>query len=152
MLAPAWVELPYASGDSAEHRRVLGAAVRFEQPPTVVVLERRQLGLRAVGADPDLFDILEQVCRERAAALAGPQDPRAPAETVIIELLPYGPPAIDRLARRLGTSSRSLVRRLGEQQTSYKALVDDIRRELARRYRARGSHPPKAITALLGYK
>jgi AraC-like DNA-binding protein len=152
MLAPAWVELPYASGDGAEHRRVLGAPVRFDQPRTVVVLERRQLGLRAVGADPGLFDILEQVCRERVTALAGPQDPRARAETVIIELLPYGTPSIDRVARRLGTSSRSLVRRLGEQRTSYKALVDGIRCELARCYLVRSSHRPKAIAALLGYK
>jgi AraC-like DNA-binding protein len=86
------------------------------------------------------------------AALAGPQDPRARAETVIVELLPYGTPSIDRVARRLGTSSRSLVRRLGEQRTSFKALVDSIRCELARRYLARGSHRPKAIAALLGYK
>ena len=70
MLAPAWVELPFASGgDEAEHRRVLGASVRPNQPRTAVVLERRQLALRAVGADPDLFDLLEQVCRERVGAL-----------------------------------------------------------------------------------
>ena len=71
---------------------------------------------------------------------------------MIIELLPYSTPSLDRVARRLGTSSRSLVRRLGEQRTSYKALVDELRRELARRYLARGSHRPKAIAALLGYK
>jgi AraC-like DNA-binding protein len=153
MLAPAWVELPFASGDDvAEHRRVLGAPIRLDQPRTAVVLGRRQLELRAVGADPDLFDILEQVCRERVRALADPQDLRARAETLIIELLPYGTPSIDRVARRLGTSSRSLGRRLAEQRTSYKALVDDIRGELARLYLARGSHRPKAIAALLGYK
>src|SRR4051794_20493328 len=32
MLAPAWVELPFASCDEAEHRRVLGAPVRLGQP------------------------------------------------------------------------------------------------------------------------
>ena len=42
-----------------------GAPVRLGQPRTAVVLEQRQLALRAVGADPDLFDLLEQVCRER---------------------------------------------------------------------------------------
>ena len=52
MLAPAWIELPFDScDDEAEHRRVLGAPVRTGQPRTAVVLEQRQLALRAVGAE-----------------------------------------------------------------------------------------------------
>src|SRR5262245_49364337 len=75
---------------------------------TAVVLERRQLALRAVGADPDLFDLLEQVCRERVAgAPAGYQDFRARAEAALLELLPYGAPSLERIARRLRTSRRT---------------------------------------------
>ena len=71
---------------------------------------------------------------------------------MILELLPFGTPSLDRVARRLGTSSRSLGRRLAEEGTSFKALVDDLRRELARRYLEQGAHRPKSIAALLGYK
>ena len=153
MLAPAWVELPFDScDDEAEHRRVLGAPTRPGQPRTAVVLEQRQLALRAVGADPDLFDLLEQVCRERVGALPDRRDLRARAENVIVELLPYSAPSLDRVARRLGTSSRSLGRRLAEEGTSFKVLVDELRRELARRYLEQGVHRPKSIAALLGYK
>ena len=153
MLAPAWVELPFDScDDEAEHRRVLGAPVRTGQPRTAVVLERQQLALRAVGADSDLFDLLEQVCRERVGALPDRRDLRARAENVIVELLPYSAPSLDRVARRLGTSSRSLGRRLAEEGTSFKVLVDELRRELARRYLEQGVHRPKSIAALLGYK
>ena len=113
MLAPARVELPFDScDDEAEHRRVLGAPTRPGQPRTAVVLEQRQLALRAAGADPDLFDLLEQVCRERVGALPDRRDLRARAENVIVELLPYSAPSLDRVGRRLGTSSRSLIRRL----------------------------------------
>src|SRR4051812_1134309 len=85
MLAPAaWIELPFDRCDNeAEYQRVLGAPVRLGQPRTAVVLERQQLALRAVGADPDLFDLLEQVCHERVGA-PDPQDLRARAENVII--------------------------------------------------------------------
>src|SRR3954471_9292525 len=132
MLAPAWIELPFDSrDDETEHRRVLGAPVRLGQPRTAVVLELQQLALRAVGADPDLFDLLEQVCRERVGA-PEPQDLRSRAENVIIELLPYSTPSLERVARRLGTSSRSLGRRLAEEGTSFKELLDELRRELAR--------------------
>ena len=104
------------------------------------------------GADPDLFDLLEQVCRERVGALPDRRDLRARAENVIVELLPYSAPSLDRVARRLGTSSRSLGRRLAEEGTSFKVLVDELRRELARRYLEQGVHRPKSIAALLGYK
>ena len=67
---------------------MLGAPTRPGQPRTAVVLEQRQLALRAVGADPDLFDLLEQVCRERVGALPDRRDLRARAENVIVELLP----------------------------------------------------------------
>ena len=97
-------------------------------------------------------DLLEQVCRERVAALPGPQDPRARAENVIIELLPYSTPSLERVARRLGMSRRSLGRRLAEEGTSFKELLDELRRELARRYLEQGVHRPKSIAALLGYK
>ena len=142
MLAPAWVELPFDCRDGeAEHQRVLGAPVRLGQSRTAVVLERQQLALRAVGADPGLFDLLEQVCRERVGALPDRRVLRARAENVIIELLPYSTPSLDRVARRLGTSSRSLGRRLAEEGTSFKALVDDLRHQADRdgRYR-RGEH------------
>ena len=138
--------------NEAEHGRVLGAPVHTGQPRTAVVLEQRQLALRAVGADTDLFDLLEQVCRERVGALPGRRDLRARAENVIVELLPYSTPSLDRVARRLGTSSRSLGRRLTEEGTSFKMLVDELRRELARRYLEQGLHRPKSIAALLGYK
>ena len=80
------------------------------------------------------------------------RDLRARAENVIIELLPYSTPSLERVARRLGTSSRSLGRRLAEEGTSFKELLDELRRELARRYLEQGVHRPKSIAALLGYK
>jgi AraC-like DNA-binding protein len=153
MLAPAWVEFAFDScDDEAEYRRVLGAPTRPGQPCTAVVLEQRQLTVRAIGADPDLFDLLEQVCRERVSALPEPRDLRARTENVILELLPYSTPSLDRVARRLGTSSRSLSRGLAKEGTSFKVLVDELRRELARRYLEQGVHRPKSIAALLGYK
>ena len=84
------------------------------------MLEQRQLALPAVDVDPDLFDLLEQVCREKVGALADSRrDVRARAEAVVLELLPYGAPSLDRVARRLGTSGRSLCRRLAEEGTTF---------------------------------
>lgn len=152
MLAPAWIELPFDHcDDELEHRRVLGAPIRTGQPRTAVVLDRKQLALRGVGADSNLFDLLEQVGRERLGAIPDPRDLRAQTESAIVELLPHSTPSLDRVARRLGISSRSLGRKLAEDNTSFKALVDELRHGLARRYLEHGVRP-KSIAALLGYK
>ena len=152
MLAPAWVELPFASCKEGEYRRVLGAPVRLAQPHMAVVLAREHLSLRAARADPDLFDLLEQICREKVRSLTSPTDVRARAEAVLLELLPYGTPSFDRVARRLGTSARSLARRLAEEGTSFREIVDQTRLQLARLYLERGPHGTKEIAAMLGYK
>ena len=152
MLAPAWVELPFPECDQTEYRRVLGAPVHLGQPHMAVVLAKEQLLLPAIRADPDLFDLLEQVCREKVQSWVSPEDVGARAEAVLLELLPYGTPSLDRVARRLGTSARSLSRRLAEEGTNFKEIVDRLRLELARHYLERGAHRPKAIAAMLGYK
>ena len=50
-------------------------------------------------------------------------------------------PSVEKVARTMGMSSRTLQRRLGELGTSYQALLDDVRRdaapEAAREHRSR---------------
>ena len=92
-----------------------------------VVLAKEQLLLPAIRADPDLFDLLEQVCREKVQSWVSPENVRARAEAVLLELLPYGTPSLDRVARRLGTSARSLSRRLAEEGTNFKEIVEKLK-------------------------
>jgi AraC-like DNA-binding protein len=55
------------------------------------------------------------------------------------------------VARRLGVSARTLQRRLGEQGTSFAAIVDEVRRDLARREVALGKRSFGEIAFLLGF-
>ena len=51
----------------------------------------------------------------------------------IRDLLPNGYPTLEAVATTVGTSRRTLQRRLGQADSSYSELVDDVRLELARR-------------------
>src|SRR5438552_2946211 len=55
------------------------------------------------------------------------------------------------VARRLGLSVRTLQRRLGEERTVFKTLVEDVRRELALRYLADGRTRLTDVAFLVGY-
>jgi AraC-like DNA-binding protein len=58
---------------------------------------------------------------------------------------------VDKLAADLRLSPRTLQRRLVEQGTSYQALLDDVRRETARRLLSATDLDPGEIAFLLGF-
>lgn len=69
----------------------------------------------------------------------------------IIEHLPDGAPQQQRVANTLHLSLRSLQRRLKEEGTSFKDLLEETRRELALNYIRETHRPIGEITYLLGF-
>jgi AraC-like DNA-binding protein len=69
----------------------------------------------------------------------------------LIEKLPAGTPSEGDIARALNLSVRSLQRRLGDEHTTFKQLLDDTRRELALQYIRDPSVTITEMTYLLGY-
>ena len=69
----------------------------------------------------------------------------------IIESLPDGTPHQNNIARALNLSLRSLQRRLKEEGTNFKGLLEDTRRELALHYIRETYRPIGEITYLLGF-
>ncbi len=69
----------------------------------------------------------------------------------IIEGLPDGTPHQHSIAHALNLSLRSLQRRLRQEGTSFKALLEETRRELALQYIREAHRPIGEITYLLGF-
>ncbi len=60
-------------------------------------------------------------------------------------------PDIDYVAEKMGTSARTLRRRLREEGSSYRELLDEVRYGLAREYLGNTRLPMEEIATLLGY-
>jgi len=69
----------------------------------------------------------------------------------IIEQLPDGLPRQDDIAGTLNVSLRSLQRRLKEEETSFKGLMEDTRKDLAMQYLRESHRSIGEITYLLGF-
>jgi len=135
----------------AEHKRIFGAPVRFDQPRTGLVFNSKVMDLPIMTADSGLLKILERYCRD----ILG-RRPAAPTLTyqvreLIAELLTTGEPNIDTVAAALNMSSRTLERRLKAQGLSYRQVLDDLRQQLAERYLGDERLGLSQITYLLGY-
>jgi len=69
----------------------------------------------------------------------------------IIEWLPSGTPTQEKIASDVHMSPRTLQRKLSELGTSYKVLLEDIRKDLALHYLGGSDHSIGEVTYLLGF-
>jgi len=93
---------------------------------------------------------------ERYAAFAAAEGPRpSPLDSrlreVLRDRLPSGVPSIGVVARALGTSGRTLQRRLAEEGLSFQGVIDGLRADLARAYVRTARLSVSELAARLGY-
>ncbi|TMQ08315.1 MAG: helix-turn-helix domain-containing protein, partial [Deltaproteobacteria bacterium] len=113
-----------------ELERFFGCKLRFDQRDNALVLPRDALGVPLTTSEPELGAYLESAATARLAQLPAPRlidEVRA----AIGDELRNGDVDIERVARRVGTTPRSLQRRLRDDGTSYRELVDTIRHQRA---------------------
>jgi AraC-like DNA-binding protein len=143
------VEFAHA-GDPAAYRTWFDAPIVFGAERTQLVMPRAALDASLVSADPTLLAILTRAADELLKK--APNDPLMTSQVkrVLHETLRSDEGHIDVVAKRLGLTSRSLQRRLKDEQTTFNAIREDVRRELAQRYLADGLAIAE-ISFLLGF-
>lgn len=141
-----------APADVSAHEAFFGCAVRFRAADNAMVLERDDLALPLPKADAQLGAFLRTVANEalakRADRAASPLDR---IRELIAEELQKGVPSLESVAKRTATSERTLRRRLEDQGTSFRALLDETRAELARGYVRDRRLPLSEVAFLLGF-
>ena len=147
---PRYVRFGHAEpADTTEHRRLLGIPMRFRQPVAMaLVFDAGALDRAVPDADRRLLPIVERHLQELL-----PQQPSMLDDVrhAIAEALCDGAPTIRVVAKRLGTSVRTLQRRLGAEGGVFTTLVEDVRRDVAMRYLADGKANLTDIAFLTGY-
>lgn len=133
-----------------QYEALAGVRVRFERPVNAVTMPRRYLEAPVLSAQPAMAELCRQQCER---LLANMRDRRGLAGRIREQLLraPGRFPDIERIAGQYGLSQRTLRRRLDEEGTSYRTLIDEVRLELARTYLTSTTLPVGEIAALLGY-
>ncbi|MBS0383835.1 MAG: AraC family transcriptional regulator [Proteobacteria bacterium] len=115
--------------DLSVHRRVFGKTPQFLQEFNGLVLRRADLETPLAAADPAMA---RQVSRYiEGLAQARPITTRQMVGELIVLLLPTGTCNADRVAAHFGVDRRTLHRRLAADGTSFRALLDEQRTQLA---------------------
>jgi AraC-like DNA-binding protein len=116
-----------------------------------MLLPRRSLDRPLVRADAGLCAVLERHARELLERLPRATSLSGRIRQLVAGDLVKGVPSPAEVARRLHMSGRTLQRRLREDGTSHRALVDELRRDLAMRYLGEREIGIAEVAFLLGF-
>jgi AraC-like DNA-binding protein len=122
-----------ARGDPSEYQRLLGSPVKFSAERSELLLSKETLARESRHASPRLAELHEEFARRMLAL----REDRSTAGRVRRELagsLEGGTPSLAAVARRLAMSRRSLQRRLAEEGTRFRVVLEELRREMAREH------------------
>jgi len=130
------------------HRRVFGVSPQFDHPFDGVVLRRNDLGARFEAADPAMARHAERYV-EQLAERRGRSWLAVVGELIIL-LLPTGACSADRVAEHLGVDRRTMHRKLAAEESSFRLVLDEKRRDLAASLIAEG-RSMAAVADLAGF-
>jgi len=148
---PTRVTLPVLPAEHTAYEEYVGA--KFELGERVTVTFSLEDARRPfLSANGSMWEIFEPELRQRLADLEGAASFEERTRAVLLEALPSGQGSLECVARRLGTSPRSLQRRLRDEGTSFKAIVRETRERLARYYLSKTAHSSSEIAYLLGFE
>ncbi|MBX3660658.1 MAG: AraC family transcriptional regulator [Ramlibacter sp.] len=134
----------------APYESAFGCDLRFDQPATRILLRGDDLAAPMPSRNAPLLALHERVIHERLVGL-GNESTRYRVTREIVRRLPAGEPRREEVAASLALTDRTLQRRLHAESTSYQQLLDEARRELARKYLADDHHSLVQVADLLGF-
>ena len=138
-LDPVAVEFAFDKPrDISDHRRFFRSPLRFGRRRSGLVLAREALDLPFQNAEPELREVLERRVRDVIARLPPVESVATRTRFRLGQELDGGHPTAASVGRQLGMSPRSLHRRLRQEGTTLRQVLNGLRRDLAERYLRQG--------------
>lgn len=123
-----------APADLSEHRRVFDCPIEFDQPAVEVVFPAEYSDLPIIQHDPVMQKMMDAYAEKMLAELSEGDSLLGEVRSLIVEALDGGGVSLETIAERLAVTPRTLQRRLSDQGTSFKNVLDEVRRGLALSY------------------
>ena len=146
------VELKRGAEKSGVHEAYFNCPIKFKARRNMLVLHAGDLDRPFVTYNAELLEMLnpqlERALEERRAQSSISEQ----VKWILKRLLAGSRPEISAVARELGLSDRTLQRRIVDDGASFRELLLEARKELAREYLTRPEIDIEEVAYLLGYE
>jgi AraC-like DNA-binding protein len=136
--------------DTKLHDQIFKAPVAFNKPTNRIFFQLSDVMLNLPSANAEVARRNDDIVIDYLANF-NEETASNQVHVKIIELLPLGEPSIEKLAKALGISTRSLNRSLQKENFTYRAILEDIRKHLAVEYIKKPQYSIIEIAFQLGY-
>ncbi len=151
-IEPVVVTFPHdAPGETEEYDHILSCPVIFNKVSTTIVFYSKDLDIPATIHNSGLLEIFEEHAKNAIDDIHADNHYTRKVNALILEWLSDGTPGIERVAKELSVSVRSLQTRLSEEGVTFRQLLETVRKEMASGYLKDRRFSIDDITYLLGY-
>ncbi len=140
-----------APRDTTAHARFFGTAIEWTGAFDGLTLPLESLDGAPQTSNAELNAYLERQAQARLAALGTASSIATRVREVIVRELPSGPPGMQRVAKRLGQSERTIRRWLDDEGTSFRDQIDLVRKARAEELLPDRAIPLSQVAFLLGF-
>jgi AraC-like DNA-binding protein len=151
-IAPTELHLGFTNpAGVAIYRRFFRCKILSGAPSTRLIFDRTVLARHGLPEPLGVAERFEQVLRSRVEHLERDRTASAATRAAIRESVGADAPTVQRVAAALHISERTLQRQLNREGTTFAALLDGVRRELAAQWLAEGRLTRTEMAYLLGF-
>jgi AraC-like DNA-binding protein len=140
----------HAPATTKRYTTFFGAPVEFDAPRQALYFDPTVLDLPLATSNQAVAKVLTEHGERLSTHIAG-DGLIDRVRAAIADRLRDGAPSLQQIAKELGTSTRTLQRRLLEEKTSHKALTDTVRKELALRMLRTQATQVTEVAFMLGF-
>ena len=151
-LHPLRIELKRTDEQRALLESHFGCTIKFKARRNAIIYRTSDLDRPFLTYNAELLALLSPQLDRELARQKSEQTIAARVKWVLMRLLGGHRPGIAEVARELGMSCRTLQRRITGESTSFRQLMSDARRELAKQYLLQPSLQLGETACLLGYE
>ncbi|GJE28163.1 AraC family transcriptional regulator [Methylobacterium organophilum] len=151
-LTPLRLDLQRPGPGHDAHRQYFGCEIRYGAPRNALLLKGADLDRPFPGHNPELLDMLTPSLASALGELEARSSLCAQVKIVLKRSLASGRPELADVARELGTSERTLQRRITEEGRTFREMLVEARQELGRQLLADPATDIDEVACLLGYQ
>lgn len=137
--------------DTREHERIFGCRPLYEQASNHMVFALADMGIPVLGHNKPLSDMLKAMYADHVRKHIGAAAFTEKVKQVVLGNLQLTFPPLEAIADALRMTPRTLQRKLSQEGTTYRALTDAVKRELAEHLLANPDLTIADIAYKLGY-
>ncbi len=144
-------EAPESAEQLEEYKALFGCEVLFSRPYTGIWIANDRLNTPIAQADEKLLHVLFDHASQLLSEIDQGRSLAEQIKSMLRLTLNRQIPSSELIADQLGISVRTLQRKLGDEGTSYKMVLNDLRKELALHYVKNTSLSLEEVAAKLGF-